>query len=104
MRDTKRKRLEAAGWVVGDVDDFLDLSPDEVAYLDMKVKLSIALREKRQKKKLTQKEVATLIKSSQSRVAKMERGDSSVSLDLLMKTLISLGATTKELGKLIAAS
>ena len=102
MRAAKKKKLEAAGWRVGSAEDFLELTDREAAYLDLKVKLAAGLRDRRQKQSLTQQELAELIESSQSRVAKMEAGDPSVSVDLLVKSLIALGATGKELARLIA--
>src|SRR5581483_4278956 len=42
---------------------------------------------------LSQAVVAKRLGSSQSRVAKMEAGDPSVSLDLLLRALLALGAT-----------
>ena len=102
MRAAKKKKLEAAGWRVGSAEDFLELTDREAAYLDLKVKLAAGLRDRRQKQSLTQQELAELIESSQSRVATMEAGDSSVSVDLLVKSLIALGATGKELARLIA--
>ena len=68
----------------------------------MKAKLAMGLRAKREKQELTQKDLAALIKSSQSRVAKMEAGDPTVSIDLLIKSLLALGTKRKELAKLIA--
>ena len=102
MKATKRKKLEAKGWKVGSVEDFLDLTPEEVAYIELKHALSSSLKERRTKKKLSQVEVAKIVKTSQSRVAKMEAGDPSVSIDLLVKSLLALGATPKEVAKAIA--
>jgi transcriptional regulator with XRE-family HTH domain len=48
---------------------------------------------------LTQVALAKKIKSSQSRVAKMEAGDPSVSIDLLVRSLIALGETPTNLRK-----
>ena len=98
----KRLRLEAKGWKVGTVDEFLHLTPEEATYVDLKLTLSQRVREYRQAKRLTQIEMAKLLKSSQSRVAKIETGDASVSLDLLIRSLIALGATRRELGRIIA--
>jgi len=103
MRKQKIRRLESKGWRVGSVDEFLDLSPEESAYIEVKLRLSDNLRRRRVEQKLTQKELAALIKSSQSRVAKMEAGDPSVSLDLLVKTLFALGASDRDLASAIAA-
>jgi predicted XRE-type DNA-binding protein len=98
MMDTaKRKRLEAKGWAVGTAEAFLDLSMEEAAYIELKLSLCRSLREQRLRKKLTQHEVARLLGSSQSRVAKMEAGDSSVTLDLLVRSLLALGRPKEEL-------
>ncbi len=102
MRESKKKRLEHKGWKVGSADEFLDLTPEESAFLDLKLRLSESLRERRTRENLTQQQLAALIKSSQSRVAKMEAGDPTVSLDLLVKTLLALGATNRDLAKAIA--
>jgi len=102
MDKTKRKRLERKGWKVGSVAEFLALTPDEAAYIEVKLALSQSIRERRQHKKLTQIEMARLLKSSQSRVAKIESGDTSVSVDLLVRSLIALGATRKDLAQVIA--
>ena len=104
MKVSKRKKLEKAGWKVGTVDDFLGLSPEESAYIDMKLALSRSLKEKRIKKRLSQAAFAEKIDSSQSRVAKMEAGDPSVSIDLLMKSLLALGASKKEVAKVISSN
>jgi transcriptional regulator with XRE-family HTH domain len=88
---------------VGSVDEFLDLSPEESAYIEVKLRLSDNLRKRRTGKKLSQKQLAALIKSSQSRVAKMEGGDPTVSLDLLVKTLLVLGASDRDLANVISA-
>jgi predicted XRE-type DNA-binding protein len=103
MRKAKQNRLEEKGWKIGSADDFLDLSPEESAYIDLKLRLSDGLKKKRTQQKISQKELASLVKSSQSRVAKMEAGDPTVSLDLLIKTLIALGASDLELANVIAA-
>lgn len=103
MRKAKQNRLEEKGWKIGSTDDFLDLSPEESAYIDLKFRLSDGLKKKRNQQKISQKELASLVKSSQSRVAKMEAGDPTVSLDLLIKTLIALGASDLELANVIAA-
>ncbi len=102
MKATKRKKLESKGWKVGSVEDFLELSSEEVAYIEMKHALSNSLKERRTKENLSQVEVAKIFKTSQSRVAKMEAGDPSVSIDLLVKSLLALGASPKELAKAIS--
>ena len=99
--DVKKRRLESRGWKVGDAKDFLKLSPEESAFIEMKLELSERLRTHRVRRNLTQIELARLVKSSQSRVAKMEAGDPSVSMDLLVRSLLALGATRREVTKII---
>jgi ribosome-binding protein aMBF1 (putative translation factor) len=97
MDKRKRARLEEAGWKVGSAEEFLGLSQEESAYLELKYNLAKALSEKRKAMGLSQVAVAKRIKSSQSRVAKMEAGDPTVSIDLLVKSLFALGETAKDL-------
>jgi ribosome-binding protein aMBF1 (putative translation factor) len=103
MKPSKKANLEAAGWKIGNATDFLGLSADEATYIELKLALSEELRKKRLKKKLTQIELAQLVASSQSRVAKMEAGDATVTVDLLVKSLLALGTTRKQLAHAIAA-
>ena len=102
MRKQKKKRLEAKGWKIGTVKEFLGLSNEESAYIELKIKLAAGLRRRRQQRGLSQLELAAKLQSSQSRVAKMEAGDPSVSLDLLIRSLITLGASDRELSQIIA--
>ena len=102
MDKCKKDRLARTGWKTGSVAEFLDLSPEESAYIEMKLALSEKLKERRRRAKLTQAELAKAIESSQSRVAKMEAGDPTVSIDLLVKSLLALGVSKKELGRTIS--
>ena len=101
MDKEKKRKLEAKGYRIGDAKDFLGLSPEESAYIDMKMALSQALVQKRKQRRLTQLELARKLNSSQSRVAKMEKGDPTVSVDLLVKALLAMGATNKSIAKTI---
>lgn len=102
MKTSKRVALEAAGWTVGSAEDFLELSREERAFLEVKLALAEALRSRRERRKLTQAQMAKLLRSSQPRVAMMEAGDRSVSVDLLVRSLFAIGATTKDLAKVLA--
>lgn len=104
MRASKQEKLEASGWKVGNVDEFLGLTPEESAYIEMKLALSQTLRQRRLKNNLSQIELAKLVHSSQSRIAKMEAGDPSVSIDLIMKSLLALGASANDVAKAISSS
>ncbi len=103
VREEKRRRLEAKGWKIGTAQAFLRLSPEETAYIDLKVRLAVGLRERRRRRSLTQADLAKRLQSSQSRIAKMEAGDPSVSLDLLIRSLLILGASRRELSRIISA-
>lgn len=102
MNKAKRLKLEAKGWKVGTVEEFLELTPEESAYIELKLKLADGLAQRRQEQDLTQIQLAKRINSSQSRVAKMEAGDPSVSLDLLVKSLLALGSSPTDLAQLIS--
>ncbi len=102
MRESKQKRLRAKGWKVGTAREFLGLSAEEEAYIDLKLRLADSLRKRRTRRRLTQIAVAKMLRSSQSRVAKMEAGDPSVSLDLMVRSLIALGASAKDVARAIS--
>jgi len=102
MREAKRRRLESRGWKVGAAKDFLGLSPQESAFIEMKLELAERLRTRRKDRNLSQVELARLVKSSQSRVAKMEAGDPSVSMDLLVRSLLALGDPKRTVARIIS--
>jgi ribosome-binding protein aMBF1 (putative translation factor) len=102
MRTEKRRHLEARGWKVGSVKEFLDLSDQESAYIELRLKLARGLKARRHARGLSQTQLAKAVQSSQSRVAKMEAGDPTVSLDLLVRSLLALGASNRDLGQIIA--
>jgi predicted XRE-type DNA-binding protein len=102
MDKKKKKNLESKGYKVGSAEQFLGLSKEESEYIELKLSLSQALAKRRKQKKLTQAQLAKVLKSSQSRVAKIEKGDPSVSVDLLVKSLLAMGANKKSIAKAIA--
>ena len=102
METKKRKRLEAAGFAVGSAAEFLEMPAAEAALLEMRAALSHALRAHRERAGLTQAALARRLGSSQSRVAKMESGDPTVSLDLLIRALLAVGASRREVGRALA--
>ena len=102
MKRQKRARLETAGWKVGSAGEFLKLTDAEAAVIELKLELAKALREQRAQRKMTQAQAGRLLGSSQSRVAKMEAGDPSVSLDLLVRSLFKLGGSRQDLVRHLA--
>jgi ribosome-binding protein aMBF1 (putative translation factor) len=101
MKPVKKQRLERAGWVVGDSAEFLQLSVEENRFIELKLALATGVRELRERKGLTQAALAHRLGSSQSRVAKLEAADRSVSLDLIMRSLLAIGATATDIAKWI---
>jgi ribosome-binding protein aMBF1 (putative translation factor) len=92
-------KLRKAGWRSGSVKEFLGLSDEEDALVEIRLALSRSLRERRIGGGISQAELAAKMGSSQSRIAKMEAADSSVSLDLLIRSLLALGASTKDIAR-----
>ncbi len=103
MNKAKARRLRDAGWSVGDAKDFLGLTAAEAVIVEMRASLAISLRRHRTARRLSQATLADRIGSSQSRVAKMEAGDPSVSLELLIKSLLATGAKKRDIAQLIVA-
>jgi hypothetical protein len=102
MRSDKRRKLERAGWAIGDATDFLRLSDDERRFIETKLALAAGLRQWREHLGLTQTEVAKRCRSSQSRVAKMEAADKTVTTDLLLRSLYRLGAGRRDVARLLS--
>ena len=99
MDKRKRAKLRAAGWTVGTAREFLRLSDEEAAFVEFKLALSKTLQALRAAQELSQVDVARRLRSSQSRVAKMEASDPSVSVDLLVRSLFRLGAQSGDIAK-----
>lgn len=101
MRESKRKKLMERGWKIGSPKELLGLSDEETSYIELRLKLAEGLKAKRKARGVSQVELAQTMRSSQSRVAKMEAGDPTVSLDLIVKSLLALGASNRELATII---
>lgn len=99
MDASKKAQLEKAGWKVSDTKEFLGLTEEESAYIEMKLDMASLLKAERTKAGLTQSDLAKKLQTSQPRVAKMESGDPSVTLDLIMKGLLSLQIRRSEIGQ-----
>lgn len=102
MKQAKRTKLEADGWRVGTVREFLDLSRREDALVEIRVALARAVRERRERDGCTQAQLARRLGSSQSRIAKVEGGAHGVSCDLLISALLGLGVSRKEIGRILS--
>jgi predicted XRE-type DNA-binding protein len=103
MNKAKKKRLATAGWKTGDVSEFLGLSLQERQFIEIKLAFATAFKEQRKARKLTQKQVADIIHSSQSRVARLEAADPSVSVDLMLQSLLALDIPILDIAKTLSA-
>src|SRR5438270_3655521 len=92
MEKTKRKRLESKGWVVGTVADFLELTPEESALVEIRLALSKHLRQRREGL-MAQAHLAEKLGASPQQIASVEVDDGEASLDLLVRALLASGAT-----------
>lgn len=101
MKRTKARALKKAGWRVGSAREFLELSADESALIEMRLSLGRDMRDRRIERGLSQAALAQKLGSSQSRVAKMESADPTVSLDLLIRSLLALGAGAKDIARVL---
>ena len=102
MEIKRRNELEAKGWKFGGAEDFLCLTDEELEYIELKITLSEMVKEHREKRGLSQVNAAKILKSSQSRISKIETADPTVSIDLQIKSLLALGATKEDIGQKIA--
>ena len=103
MKPDKKNRLEKAGFRVGSATELLNLTPEETTFVAMRLSLARAVRERRASLGFSQSELARRLGSSQSRVAKIEAGESNVSFDLLVRAMLATGAKPREVGQAIAA-
>ena len=102
MDSEKRKALEAAGWRFGDAADFVGMTRDESQLLDARIEAALAVRRQREAMKLSQKQLANRIKTTQPRVAKIERAAPDVSLDQILRAFAAAGGriAVKQAGRL----
>ena len=104
MKSEKKAILNKNGWKVGTTSEFLKTSPEEAAYLEIRIAFAELIKSLRKKNHLRQADLAKRLHTSQSRVAKIESADPTVSLDLMAKSAFSMGATTKEIANAIRAA
>lgn len=103
MNTQRKQRLEKAGFRVGTAAEFLNLSDPEATLVNMRLALAGAVRGRRAQLGFSQSELARRLGSSQSRVAKLEAGESNVSFELLVRAMLATGARPSEVGRAIAA-
>lgn len=101
MKTVKQKKLEKAGWKIGSADEFLGLTPAESAMVSIRLALAQKLKGRRLQLGLSQVELARRLGSSQSRVAKMEAAENSISVDLLVRGMLAIGAKPREVGSVL---
>jgi predicted XRE-type DNA-binding protein len=103
MKKSKKDKLQKAGWKIGDTREFLKLSDEEIALINIKQKLMQLVRKTREDQKLTQLALAKLLESSQSRIAKLESCSANISLDLIVRALLVMGVSNRKVGQVIGS-
>lgn len=102
MDAERKRRLEAAGFKFGTVGELFGLSEAEEQLVELKVVIADAVRELRDTRALSQSDLARLVGTGQARISKLERSAESTSLDTLVRCLLVLGASRKDLARTIA--
>jgi len=88
---------------IGAPRELLSLTPEEEALIEIEPALAKSLRARRKDLGLSQTLVVRRIRSSRSRVAKMEGGDALVSIARLVRSLLAIGATRKDVARVIGS-
>jgi ribosome-binding protein aMBF1 (putative translation factor) len=101
MNSATRRRLESRGWKVGDAADFLGLTPEEERLVELRLALCLAVKAKRRSKRILQEELAAKLKTSQSRIAKLEACDPHVSTDMMLNAFFALGGSLNDASRVI---
>jgi predicted XRE-type DNA-binding protein len=100
--DLRRGALVGSEWCEGDAGDFLQLTPEHSALVSIRVDLSERLLRLRWAQDWKQADVAGRLRASRATVSKMENADMSVSLDALLRALLTLGLSQRQVGFAIA--
>ncbi|MFW6347764.1 MAG: helix-turn-helix domain-containing protein [Cyclonatronaceae bacterium] len=101
MEKKKQEQLEQKGYRTGSAAEFLALTPEEEAYINIRLDISNMVKAQRTKRGWTQTQLARSIGSGQSRIARLEGGDPGISMDLMIRALLQLGISKKQIGKLL---
>jgi predicted XRE-type DNA-binding protein len=92
MNAEKRKALEAQGYKVYDhAGDAVGMTAEEKELMDIRITLAIEVRKRREKLKMSQKDLAVRLKTTQPRVAKIEQAASDVSFDHIYRAYAAVG-------------
>ena len=98
----KKKRLEEAGWTVGDYGDVFGLTAEDRAFVEMRLAAAREVDRLLSKQKVTQKELAARMGTRQPSISKMLREPAEATFDFLFRALLALGATPQSIGLAIS--
>ena len=102
MSKTRKEELAEAGFEETTIQKFLDLSDIDMKLIDLKIELGKLLKKQRKVKKLTQSQLADIVKTNQARIARIENADNSVSIDSILISLYSVGTKEKDISGVFA--
>jgi predicted XRE-type DNA-binding protein len=100
MDREERRALESAGFRVGDASDFLGLTAEERQLVELRIAVGRRVRQLRESRHLSQQQLASKLRTSQSRVAKIESAAAGVSLDLMFRAFFAVGGQFIDLAEL----
>ena len=92
------KRLQDAGFVPTTITAFLELSPAEEAFVETKVRFTALLKQTRLERGWTQAQLAKELGTRQQMIARAERGGDSITIDFLLRALVTLNLSLTDLG------
>lgn len=100
MDAERKKKLEAAGWKFGDYADFLGMTPEEKAVVEIRLAATREMERLRAENPISQEELARRMGTKQPNVSKLFKNPGKATLDTLFRALLALGSTPKKIASL----
>lgn len=100
MDAERKKKLEAAGWKFGDYADFLGMTPEEKAIVEIRLAATREMERLRAENPISQEELARRMGTKQPNVSKLFKNPGNATLDTLFRALLALGSTPKKIAAL----
>ena len=100
MDAERKKKREAADWKFGDYADFLDMTPEEKAVVEIRLAATREMERLRAENPISQEELARRMGTKQPNVSKLFKNPGKATLDTLFRALLALGSTPKKIAAL----
>lgn len=99
---TRIKKLENAGWKMGDFGDAFALSAEDRAFVEMRLAAAREVDRLREEQGVSQRELARRMGTKQPTVSRMLAEPSSTTFDSLFRALLALGSTPRQIAAALA--